>query len=179
MSQVSRQVPLIARHRGLARTSKPAGHRVCREGERNAFRRKVERVPLGPLLYNFSAGRVGLRITARIAICTQLVSVLLLLSGTSTVVLALASFGGGLGMPALIAISLLRSQQITDGDPIRHRSLWGTATAYVAVGQAIAAFGTAFLIDQFGVGGLAYPLLFVTSATALGIAFAVDFAIRK
>ncbi len=82
-------------------------------------------------------------------------------------------------MPALIAISLLRSQQITDGDPIRHRSLWGTATAYVAVGQAIAAFGTAFLIDQFGVGGLAYPLLFVSSATALAFAFTIDFAIRK
>ena len=133
----------------------------------------------GPLLYNFSAGRIGLRITARIAIGAQLVSVLLLLAGTSTVILALASFGGGLGMPALIAISLLRSQQITDGDPIRHRSLWGTATAYVAVGQAIAAFGTAFLIDQFGVGGLAYPLLFVTSAAALAVALTLDLAIRK
>ena len=133
----------------------------------------------GPLLYTFSAGRVGLRLTAKIAIATQFFSVVLLLSGTSTPILAAASFAGGLGMPALIAISLLRSQQITDGDPIRHRSLWGTATASVAVGQAIAAFGTAFLIDQFGVGGLAYPLLFVTSAAALAIAFTMDFAIRK
>lgn len=133
----------------------------------------------GPLLYTFTAGRVGLRLTAKIAIATQFFSVVLLLSGTSTPILAAASFAGGLGMPALIAISLLRSQQITDGDPIRHRSLWGTATASVAVGQAIAAFGTAFLIDQFGVGGLAYPLLFVTSAAALAIAFTMDFAIRK
>jgi predicted MFS family arabinose efflux permease len=133
----------------------------------------------GPLLYSFSAGRIGLRLTAKIAIATQFVSVVLLLSGTSTVILALASYGGGLGMPALIAISLLRSQQITDGNPIRHRSLWGTATAYVGVGQAIAAFGTAFLIDHFGVGGIAYPVLFVSSATALAVAFTIDFAIRK
>ena len=93
--------------------------------------------------------------------------------------LVAAAFLGGLGMPALLALSLLRSQQITGGDPIRHRALWGTATASFAVGQASAAFGTVFLIDEFGEQGLAYPLLFAVAAAALTIAFLMDFAIRR
>jgi predicted permease len=54
-----------------------------------------------------------------------------------------------------------------------------TLTATVAVAQAIAAFGTAFLLYQFGDGGIGYPILFIVSSTALAIAFAVDFVIRK
>ena len=73
----------------------------------------------------------------------------------------------------------LLAQQITEGDPIRHRALWGTATASFAVGQASAAFGTVFLIDEFGEQGLAYPLLFAVAAAALTIAFLMDFAIRR
>ncbi len=134
---------------------------------------------IGPLLYTFTAGRIGLRRTARIAIGLQCVSVVFLVVGTSTPFLIAASFLGGLGVPALLAISLLRSQQITDGDPIRHRALWGVATATVAVAQAIAAFGTAFLLYQFGDGGIGYPILFIVSSTSLAIAFAVDFVIRK
>jgi predicted MFS family arabinose efflux permease len=134
---------------------------------------------IGPLLYTFTAGRIGLRRTARIAIGLQCISVVFLVVGTSTPFLIAASFLGGLGVPALLAISLLRSQQITDGDPIRHRALWGVATATVAVAQAIAAFGTAFLLYQFGDGGIGYPILFIVSSTALAIAFAVDFVIRK
>jgi predicted MFS family arabinose efflux permease len=134
---------------------------------------------IGPLLYTFTAGRIGLRRTARIAIGLQCISVVCLVVGTSTPFLIAASFLGGLGVPALLAISLLRSQQITDGDPIRHRALWGVATATVAVAQAIAAFGTAFLLYQFGDGGIGYPILFIVSSTSLAIAFAVDFVIRK
>ena len=47
------------------------------------------------------------------------------------------------------------------------------------VAQAIAAFGTAFLLYQFGDGGIGYPILFIVSSTSLAIAFAVDFVIRK
>ena len=134
---------------------------------------------IGPMLYSFLAGRIGLRSTVKTAVGVQFFSILLLIADDSGGFLTAAAFLGGLGMPALLALSLLRSQQITEGDPIRHRALWGTATASFAVGQATAAFGTVFLIDEFGERGLAYPLLFAVAAGALTIAFLMDFAIRR
>ena len=133
----------------------------------------------GPLLYTFVTGKIGLRKLLRAGIVVQLVADLLLLTGSSTAILAAASFMAGLGAPALIAAFLLRSQQITEGDPIRHRALWGVASASFAVGQAGAAFGTAFLLDRFGEGGLGYPLLFTAGSAALLVALLLDFAIRR
>ena len=134
---------------------------------------------VGPVLYTFVTGRIGLRATLRAGIVVQLASCVLLLAGESTAFLAAASFLAGLGMPGLVAAFLLRSQQISRGNVDAHRALWGATTAAFAVGQAIAAFGTSFLLDRFGEGGLGYPLLFAAGSASLAAAFLLDFAIRR
>lgn len=133
----------------------------------------------GPVLYTFVTGKIGLRATLRAGIIVQLLSCVLLLTGDSTAFLAAASLLAGLGMPGLVAAFLLRSQQITDGDPVAHRALWGATAGAFAVGQAIAAFGTSYLLDRFGEGGIGYPLLFGAGAASLAAAFVLDFAIRR
>ena len=133
----------------------------------------------GPVLYTFATGKIGLRTTLRAGIIVQLVSCVLLLVGESTAFLAAASFLAGLGMPGMVAAFLLRSQQISEGNVDAHRALWGATTAAFAVGQAIAAFGTSYLLDRFGEGGIGYPLLFGAGAACLAAAFALDFAIRR
>ena len=134
---------------------------------------------IGPFLYNFSVQRIGLRTTLRAGIVVQLISTVLLIISTTDPVLGVASFLAGIGMPAIIAAFLLRSEQISENDPLRHRTLWGRATASFAVGQAIAGCGTAFLIEAFGSNGLAYPLLFYMAAGSLVLAFLIDFTIRR
>ncbi len=134
---------------------------------------------VGPLMLGFVAGRIGLRPTIRMALVIQFIAVGLLMVATGSVVLALSCFLAGLGMPGLLAGFLLRSQQIADGDLLIHRALWGKATASFATGQALAAFGTVYLIDTYGEHGAAYPVLFVVSTAAMAIAIALDFAIRK
>ena len=133
----------------------------------------------GPVLYTFATGKIGLRTTLRAGIIVQLTSCVLLLVGESTAFLAAASFLAGLGMPGMVAAFLLRSQQISEGNVDAHRALWGATTAAFAVGQAIAAFGTSYLLDRFGEGGIGYPLLFGAGAACLAAAFALDFAIRR
>ncbi len=133
----------------------------------------------GPVLYTFATGKIGLRTTLRAGIIVQLVSCVLLLVGESTAFLGAASFLAGLGMPGMVAAFLLRSQQISEGNVDAHRALWGATTAAFAVGQAIAAFGTSYLLDRFGEGGIGYPLLFGAGAACLAAAFALDFAIRR
>ena len=133
----------------------------------------------GPVVYTFATGKIGLRVTLRAGILVQLVSCLLLLTGDSTVFLAAASFLAGLGMPGMVAAFLLRSQQISDGNVDAHRALWGATAGAFAVGQAIAAFGTSYLLDRFGEGGIGYPILFGAGAVCLAAAFVLDFAIRK
>ncbi len=133
----------------------------------------------GPVLYTFATGKIGLRTTLRAGIIVQLVSCVLLLMGESTAFLGAASFLAGLGMPGMVAAFLLRSQQISEGNVDAHRALWGATTAAFAVGQAIAAFGTSYLLDRFGEGGIGYPLLFGAGAACLAAAFALDFAIRR
>lgn len=133
----------------------------------------------GPVVYTFATGKIGLRVTLRAGILVQLVSCVLLLTGDSTVFLAAASFLAGLGMPGMVAAFLLRSQQISDGNVDAHRALWGATAGAFAVGQAIAAFGTSYLLDRFGEGGIGYPILFGAGAVCLAAAFVLDFAIRK
>lgn len=133
----------------------------------------------GPVLYTFATGKIGLRTTLRAGIIVQLTSCVLLLVGESTAFLAAASFLAGLGMPGMVAAFLLRSQQISEGNVDAHRALWGATTAAFAVGQAIAAFGTSYLLDRFGEGGIGYPLLFGAGAACLAAAFVLDFAIRR
>ncbi len=133
----------------------------------------------GPVIYTFVTGRIGLRATLRAGIVVQLLSCVLLLAGESTAFLAAASFLAGVGMPGLVAAFLLRSQQLSGGNVDAHRALWGATTAAFAVGQAIAAFGTSYLLDQFGEGGIGYPLLFAAGAACLAAAFALDFAMRR
>lgn len=133
----------------------------------------------GPVLYTFATGKIGLRTTLRAGILVQLTSCVLLLVGESTAFLAAASFLAGLGMPGMVAAFLLRSQQISEGNVDAHRALWGATTAAFAVGQAIAAFGTSYLLDRFGEGGIGYPLLFGAGAVCLAAAFALDFAMRR
>lgn len=134
---------------------------------------------LGPVIYTWVTGRIGLRATLRAGIVVQMASCVLLLVGDSTALLAAASLLAGIGMPGLVAAFLLRSQQIAGGDPVAHRALWGATAAAFAVGQAIAAFGTSFLLDQFGEGGLGYPLLFAAGSACLAAAFLLDFAMRR
>ncbi len=134
---------------------------------------------IGPFIYSGSTKRIGLRATLRSGFAVQFVATGLLLVSSSTAVLGIAAFLAGLGVPGLIAAFLLRSQEISGGDPAVHRSLWGMATASGGVGQAIAAFGTAYLIGVFGEQGNAYPILFIAGAVAMVIAFGLDLVIKR
>ncbi len=134
---------------------------------------------IGPFAYAALAERVGIRAWLRCALVVQFVAITMLSLWTSTGMLIVSSFLAGLGMPGLIALFLVRSQQITGGDPMRHRVLWGKATAAFAAAQASAAFGTSALLGAYGEGGIGYPILFAVGSVAMALAFVLDFFIRK
>ncbi len=134
---------------------------------------------IGPFIYSGSTKRIGLRATLRSGIGMQFVATGLLLVSPSTAVLGIAAFLAGLGMPGIIAAFLSRSQEISGGDPAVHRSLWGVATAWGGVGQAIVAFGTAYLIGVLGEQGNAYPILFIAGAVSMVIAFGLDLVMKR
>jgi len=134
---------------------------------------------IGPFLYAAVTGRIGLRTTLRAAFLVQLAAVLLLFAGGDDLTLILSAFLAGLGMPGLVALFLARSQQIADGDPARHRMLWGLVIVSFSVSQTITAFITSFLLGQFGETGIGYPILFVAAAIAAIVTFAIDFRVRR
>lgn len=134
---------------------------------------------IGPLLYAAASSRIGLRTTLRIAFVVQLIAVLLLLAGGDDVTLVLSSFLAGLGMPGLVALFLGRSQQIADGDPLRHRALWGLVIVSFSVAQTITAFVVSYLLRVYGEPGPGYPILFVAAALAVVVTFVVDLRIRR
>lgn len=134
---------------------------------------------IGPLVYAALSPRIGLRTTLRVAFGVQLAAVLLLLAGGDDVTLVLSSFLAGLGMPGLVALFLARSQQIADGDPLRHRALWGLVIVSFSVAQTITAFIVSYLLRVYGENGIGYPLLFVAAAIAVIITFLVDLRIRR
>jgi len=134
---------------------------------------------IGPFIYIGSTKRIGLRATLRSGFAVQFVALGLLLVSSSTAVLGIASFLAGLGVVGLVGVFLSRSQEISGGNPAVHRSLWGMATASNAVGQAIAAFGTAYLIGILGEQGNAYPILFIAGAVSIVIAFGLDLVMKR
>lgn len=134
---------------------------------------------IGPLVYAALSPRIGLRTTLRVAFGVQLAAVLLLLAGGDDVTLVLSSFLAGLGMPGLVALFLARSQQIADGDPLRHRALWGLVIVSFSVAQTITAFIVSYLLRVYGEDGIGYPLLFGAAAIAVVVTFLVDLRIRR
>jgi hypothetical protein len=102
--------------------------------------------------------------------------VALLLTGTSLIALTASCFLAGLCMPGIISTFLARSQEIADGDPLLHKSVWSKATMFFALAQAVEAYGAAHLIHRTD---SAYVLVFIFAAAAMAIAFAIDFIPQK
>jgi len=131
---------------------------------------------IGPFVLGHLSDRMGIRRTLRCAIPIQFAAVALLLTGTSLIALTASCFLAGLCMPGIISTFLARSQEIANGDPLLHKSVWSKATMFFALAQAVEAYGAAHLIHRTD---SAYVLVFIFAAAAMAIAFAIDFVPQK
>ena len=122
---------------------------------------------VGPGIAGFVCDRIGVRRTLNWAIPVMAVAAVLPVLSTQDAVLGLSSALAGAYTPGIVSLVLGRSQEIARGDMLRHRAIWGTATASFALFQAVAAYGMAYLFASWGG---AYDALFITGGVALAIA---------
>ena len=75
---------------------------------------------------------------------------------------------------AVVTLVLGRIGDFLEDSSARQRA-WAYATATFSVGQAVAAYGYAWLLEQFK----NFPIIFVIGATALVLAFLLDQALGR
>ena len=127
---------------------------------------------VGPLVAGVVCDRIGFRRTLRLALPIQAIAVGLPVISTHDAVVALSSLIAGAYTPGIVSVVLGRAQEIAEGDPLRHRAIWGAATASFATFQAIAAYGMAYLFDRMDG---AYSVLFSAGVVALILASLLDY----
>ena len=121
----------------------------------------------GPLFAGFMCDRIGFRRTLHLALPVQTLAVGLPLLSVADISLGLSSFVAGMFTPGIVSIVLGRAQEIAGGDPVRHRAIWGAATASFALFQAVAAYGLAYLFSR---SSDSYTPLFAAGVVALVLA---------
>ncbi len=126
---------------------------------------------VGPLAAGFVSDRIGFRRALHWALPVQAIAVALPLLSTHGAVLALSSFIVGAFTPGIVSVVMGRAQEIAGGDPLRHRAIWGAATASFGAFQAIAAYRMAFM---FARSDGAYATLFTAGSAALILACLLD-----
>ncbi len=122
---------------------------------------------IGPLVAGLLCDRIGFGRTLRLALPVQAVAVGLPVLSVADISLGISSFVVGAFTPGIVSIVLGRAQEIAGGDPVRHRAIWGGATAAFALSQAVAAYGMAYL---FARTSGSYTPLFAAGSGALVIA---------
>ena len=127
----------------------------------------------GPLVGGHVGDRIGFRAALRAAFVIEAAFVALPLVTTAGAGLLASSFVVGAFVPGIVAITIGRTRELTVADPAAHTAAWAYCTTAFAVGQALAAYGFAYV---FARSGNAYPLLFALAALALLAALAIDVA---
>lgn len=127
---------------------------------------------IGPLLAGHIADRIGFRLTLRLGLVVQAVAVGLLAFTAAPGWLAVSSVIVGLFVPGVVPLALGRVQELVGHDIDRQKAAWSTATAAFAFGQAVGAYGLAFVFTQYG----SYPQLYAFGAVAMVLGLVVDFA---
>ncbi len=127
---------------------------------------------VGPMLAGFVCDHIGFRRTLRFALPVQAIAVGLPVLSNNDIVIALSSVVAGAYTPGIVSVVLGRAQEIAEGDPLRHRAIWGAATASFATFQALAAYGMAFMFARLNG---AYEALFSAGVIALVLASLLDF----
>lgn len=131
----------------------------------------------GPFVFAYLTHRLGIHSTQRIAMPILLAAnAAMLLLSFSYFGVGLSCFLAGLCLPGIISIFLGLSQELAQGDPNKHRAIWGTATVVFAVTQAGVGYVTAFTLTNFGV---AYQELFAAATVSVVLAIVVDLLPRK
>lgn len=131
----------------------------------------------GPFLFAYLANRLGIHSTQRIAMPILLAAnAAMFLLSFSYFGVGLSCFLAGLCLPGIISIFLGLSQELAQGDPLKHRAIWGTATVVFAVTQAGVGYVTAFMLTNFGV---AYKELFAAATVSVFLAIVIDALPRK
>ena len=125
---------------------------------------------VGPAIAGFVCDRIGVSRTLRYAIPVMAVVVGLPVLSSHDVVIGISSLLAGAYTPGIVSLVLARAQEIATGDPLRHRAIWGAATASYAAFQAVAAYIMAYLFARWPG---AYDALFAAGFAALLIAAAI------
>lgn len=129
----------------------------------------------GPLLTGRLADRIGFAAALGWAFALQSVFVVLPAVTEHRLALAASSLVVGAFVPGIVPLVLGRVQELLAHDAAARAAAWSAATTSFAVGQAIAAYGLAYL---FGRGADGYALLFGLGAAALALALLIDRAVR-
>jgi predicted MFS family arabinose efflux permease len=124
----------------------------------------------GPMLIGHIADRAGFQRVLRLGLVVQALGVGLVAVASDPWALILSSLLAGAFVPGNVALVLGRVRELLAADPARQRAAWGLATTAFSVGQAVAAYGFAFLFER---AGTALPL-FALGAGVLVLALAVD-----
>ncbi|MGP8233225.1 MAG: YbfB/YjiJ family MFS transporter [Methylovirgula sp.] len=125
----------------------------------------------GPLLSGHLGDRIGFRAALRLAYLLQAGAVVLPALHLGPWSLILSSLVVGAFTPGIVPLVLGRVHELLPHHPDAQKAAWSAAAASFAILQAGAAYGMSFV---FARSGGDYPLLFVTGATAVLLALAVD-----
>lgn len=125
---------------------------------------------VGPVIAGFVCDRIGVSRSLRYAIPVMAIVVGLPVLSSHDAVIGFSSLMAGAYTPGIVSLVLARAQEIAIGDPLRHRAIWGAATASYAAFQAVAAYSMAYLFARWPG---AYDALFAAGFVALLIAAAI------
>jgi predicted MFS family arabinose efflux permease len=126
----------------------------------------------GPVLAGRLADRVGFGAALRLLMLADAVFVAALAWVSSTWLLAASALLVGATVPAVSAVALGRVHELAGTDPRARLAGWSRATIAWALGQAVAAYGFAFIYARTG----HYGLMFTLAAAAIGVAFLIEAA---
>jgi predicted MFS family arabinose efflux permease len=128
----------------------------------------------GPILAGTSADRIGFGMALRLAFAAQTLCVFWLALSSAPGALIVSSALVGASLPGTVSLVLGRVRELAP-DERAAQTAWAFATLAFAAGQAIAAYGFAYL---YGLTG-SYALLFGTGGAAICIALAIDLIIGR
>ena len=126
----------------------------------------------GPVLAGRLADRVGFSAALRLVMLVDTAFVAALTLWASGALLAASALVVGATVPAVSAVALGRMHELAGADPRARLAGWSRATIAWAAGQAVAAYGFAFVYARTG----QYGVLFGVAAAAIGVALLLDIA---
>jgi predicted MFS family arabinose efflux permease len=126
----------------------------------------------GPVLAGRLADRLGFATVFRLVLALDAILIVALTWAPSIVLLAGSSLLVGATVSAVSAVAIGRVHELAGSDPRARVAGWSRATMAWAVGQAVAAYGFAFIYARTG----HYRLLFGLAAASIVLALAVDAA---